>query len=998
MPISSTFSQMHSLGRNKKYSQLFLKNGRASFAGTLALWLFLVLLGTLADPAFAQTVQFVPTGSMTFPKASHSATLLNSGLVLVAGGQGGTLADESAADLYDPATGMFTATGSMTTTRLCHTATLLNNGKVLFAGGDIEDESILGTVSAELYDPSTGTFTATGNMTTARMCQTATLLNNGQVLITGGENFTSGHTLLASAELYDPTTGTFTATGSMSVPRVFQTATLLSNGKVLVAGGFDVLNTVINPVTSSAEIYDPATGSFSATGSMTTVRDTFDAVLLKDGTVLVLGGSEEPQSAELYDPVDGTFTSLGNMQYAHPIAFTATLLGNGSVLIAGGDIIASAEIYDPATSSFSPTSSMTAPRYFHTATLLNDGQVLVAGGQNESDYLSSAELYALPAISFSMSSLSFGNETTGITSPAQNVTVTSNLPISLNISEIGITGTNPGDFAETDNCGSSLASGASCAASITFTPTAIGDRSALFTITDNALGSPQSVSLEGTGIAPAPIVSLSSIVLTFANQNVGSTSPSQAILLKNTGYAALNISSIAVTGTNNGDFAQTNTCGSSVVAGASCAINVTFTPTATGTRTASVTITDNASDSPESVSLTGNGVVPILNLATPVIFGGTAVGTTSSQSITPSNTGGGPLTISSITITGVNAGDFSQTNTCGTGIAAGGNCTITFIFSPMAAGSRTATLTMTDNAAGSPQTVSLSGTGLVPVVNISPSTVSFPTQYVGTSGLPQNVTLTNSGAAPLAIASVTASPSDYAALSSCGNSLQTNASCSIGVFFDPTVGGNRTGTLTITDNAGGSPQIVTLAGVGEDFSVLASSQTATIAPGQTASYSLSVSPIGGFKQTITFSCSGAPSNSTCTVTPGSAALNGSSSASVAVMVATQARSVIHKDPPATIPILLRLGHLFDLACLLLAVATGLLGLFRDRRPQFTYVLLTLLVLFAGITIYGCNTSNGSGGIGTPGTPAGNYVIAVSASFSSGTTTLTHTSNLTLTVQ
>jgi hypothetical protein len=330
-----------------------------------------------------------PTGSMTVARESHTATLLDSGLVLVAGGynRGQTLAS---AELYDPAAGTFTNTASMTAARQCHTATLLRNGKVLIAGGQAVLSPQL--ASAELYDPVAGTFAATGSMSDGRCYHTATLLPNGKVLIVGGiDNMLS--TPLATAELYDPSVGTFAATGSTTVARESHTATLLDGGMVLIAGGDGDFPDNL----ASAELYDPSTGTFALTGYMTVGRDRHTATLLSNGKVLIVdgtgGGLGALARADIYDPSAGTFARASSPSVARA-DHTATLLPNGTALIAGGDDAGSAELFDPGAGTFTVTRSLTVSRILSTATLLPNGTVLIAGGTDgSSGTLASAELY-----------------------------------------------------------------------------------------------------------------------------------------------------------------------------------------------------------------------------------------------------------------------------------------------------------------------------------------------------------------------------------------------------------------------------------------------------------------------------------------------------------------------------------------------------------------------------------------------------------------------------
>jgi len=294
----------------------------------------------------------------------------------------------------------FQSTGIMSTPRTGPTATLLQSGKVLVTGGN--SCYFLGyysrhcpLASAEIYDPGTGTFATTGTMAVKRVFHTATPLSNGKVLVAGGPD--------ASAELYDPASGTFAATGSMSVARSSHTATLLANGKVLITGGYNASGTL-----DSAELYDLSTGTFSATGTMTTAHASHSATLLANGKVLIAGGFNSTgtlTTAELYDPTTGTF-SAANSTTSKRRDHTATLLGNSSVLVAGGDdngmASSSAEVYDGVTGSFVVTGPMMTARTAHVAILLNNGTVLIAGGSNStggSDL--TAELYDVASGSFS---------------------------------------------------------------------------------------------------------------------------------------------------------------------------------------------------------------------------------------------------------------------------------------------------------------------------------------------------------------------------------------------------------------------------------------------------------------------------------------------------------------------------------------------------------------------------------------------------------------------
>jgi prolyl-tRNA editing enzyme YbaK/EbsC (Cys-tRNA(Pro) deacylase) len=345
-----------------------------------------------------------PIGELAVGRQIQTATRLADGRVLVAGGYDAADVALASADLYDPPTGAFRRTGPLAVARGYDTATRLVDGRILIAGGNPHQWQFDGPflASAELYDPQTGTFSPTGSLATARNLHSATRLADGRVLMVGG-NDTGTHSL-AVAELYDPKSGTFSPTGSLAMARGFHTATRLADGRVLIVGGTSV-GWNGPPFLASAEIYDPKTGRFAGTRPMAVARGSHTATLLADGRVLITGGTDigtrSLASAELYDPKTGTFSATGLMTAARTF-HEATLLADGRVLVTGGDpagwsydgpFLASAEIYDPKTGAFAATGQLATARTYHTATLLADGRVLVAAGYGDLGPLASAETY-----------------------------------------------------------------------------------------------------------------------------------------------------------------------------------------------------------------------------------------------------------------------------------------------------------------------------------------------------------------------------------------------------------------------------------------------------------------------------------------------------------------------------------------------------------------------------------------------------------------------------
>ncbi len=316
--------------------------------------------------------------------------------------------------------------------------------------------------------------------------------------------------------------------------------------------------------------------------------------------------------------------------------------------------------------------------------------------------------FVVPAAigTLSEANVTFGAQLVGTNSPPRTVTLTNTGELTLDIASVSITGTNAGDFAQTNTCGSSLAPRARCTITITFTPTQLGPRRAAVTINDNSPVAPQIVDLSGTGVVLVPNVTLSTAALSFGTQLVRSSGSAQSVNLSNYATSALDIS-ISITGTDSVDFAQTNTCGSSVAPIAGCTISVTFTPTQIGARTAILLVNDSA------VTLSGTGGFSAVAFnPTFINFGRLHVGQSHTAPITMTNTGNSTLDITSIAITGTSAADYSQSNNCGASVAPGASCTINATFAPIRTGLLLADVTMTDNAEGSPHKVQLKGKAL----------------------------------------------------------------------------------------------------------------------------------------------------------------------------------------------------------------------------------------------------------------------------------------------
>src|SRR5581483_9622959 len=365
----------------------------------LSLICLLGLIILMVSTSGAQvTGTWTATGSMSTARYAAPAVLLKSGQVLVSGGNSGTNV-LATAELYDPLTGTWLPTGSMKTARSYHTATLLPNGRVLIAGGCTDVNCSAATASAEIYDPATGSWRTAGNMSTLRYFFSATRLQNGNVLVEGGCNQGNCGTVTNTAEIFNSRTGQWSLTGAMSVARDYHTATLVAGGKVLVSGGYTVTG-----ASNNAEMYDPPTGLWTTMAAMTSARALHSATALANGKVMVAGGivGYLPSAAtEVYDPVANKWRATGNLNTKRAEQ-SSILLPTGKVMVSGGYSytrpsyfnLASCEIFDAATRAWSFTGNMTIDRDGHSLVVLTNRQVLAVGGlSTTAGVLSSAELY-----------------------------------------------------------------------------------------------------------------------------------------------------------------------------------------------------------------------------------------------------------------------------------------------------------------------------------------------------------------------------------------------------------------------------------------------------------------------------------------------------------------------------------------------------------------------------------------------------------------------------
>lgn len=562
-------------------------------------------------------------------------------------------------------------------------------------------------------------------------------------------------------------------------------------------------------------------------------------------------------------------------------------------------------------------------------------------------------------------------------SPARTVTLTNTGNGTLTVGAVSISG----DFSETDTCAkSSLASGQSCAVSITFSPAQNGTRTGTLVLTSDSNGNTTSaatVALQGSSQASFRAV-LTPTALTFGGVAVGTTSAVQNITVSNTGTGSGGLGAANVTG----DFAiKSNTCGASLASQTGCTLSIAFVPTTSGTRTGTFSIATDAGT--QAATLAGTGTLPATDKLAPtsLTFASLTVGSNSAaQSVTLTNDGDVALTLVSASVT---SGDFTAVNGCGASLAAHSTCSIRVAFVPRSVGPQTGTLIVSD--VQRQQVVTLTGTAIAGAgVSLLPGTLSFGQTGVGNATAPQTAVLTNNGGVPITLSGINLT-GDFgltAATGACatGSTIAVGSSCLLPVAFAPKAGGPRTGSIAVASNS--ATQTLNLSGAGIDFTLAASGPTSTtVSSGASGTYALLLTPAVAGTQAVTYTCTGAPSHAKCNVTSTYADLSATSTVSVTVLTGTTT-AALHGTPDWNGE-----NRLRAVACALLAPALlWLVPGARRRAPA----LLTLLMLIAATALNGCGSgrkipedgsgSSGGSGSGSSGvvTPTGTYNLTVTA--------------------
>ena len=695
-----------------------------------------------------------------------------------------------------------------------------------------------------------------------------------------------------------PTTldfGTITVNQMSSLPVTITNAgaAAISVNSILLsgpdAGAFSQTNTCGTSLPGSSSCTITVTFQPVSSGSKTATLTIRDSDPSSPQTVSLSGTSSAASPGVQFSPVSLAF---GNGIFQTPSApMTTTLTNSGTASLSISKIAVTGD-----TSDFSETNtcgsavaqgaSCTITVTFTPAAIgARSASVSVTDNATGSPQTVSLTGTGLTALTITPASLGFGTVNVGSTSTL-SLSIKNSSIASIAVTSFVFGGADPGDFSQTNTCGTSLAGNSSCTVSVTFKPASTGSRSGTLSIKDSDPSSPQVVDLTGTGSGSSG-VSFSPSSLAFGNQPYQSPSATMTTTMSNTGTATLDISSITLTGSDTADFKRSTTCGTSLAKDASCTISITFVPTALGARTASISVSDSATGSPQTVPLTGTGISALTISPTVLTFGIVNSGTSATMQATVTNGSTASIGITNFSFSGADPGDFSQTNNCGSALGGNKACTITVTFKPTAPGSRAAVLMITDADPSSPQEITLSGTGGVPAVILSPTSLTFPSQALNKASKPQTVTLTNSGTGTLSFTGISITggdKQDFTDTTTCKSGMAPGATCTLTVTFTPTALGARTAALTISDNVANSPQSVPLTGTGSalDFEPASSFDFGTVAIGSTGTFTVNLTNVdsltvvfkdhlfiganpGDFSETTTCGLSILP-KATCTIT------------------------------------------------------------------------------------------------------------------------------------
>jgi hypothetical protein len=577
-----------------------------------------------------------------------------------------------------------------------------------------------------------------------------------------------------------------------------------------------------------------------------------------------------------------------------------------------------------------------------------------------------------------------------------------------------------------------VAPGSVCSLVASFTPTTTGAFTAEVEFIDNSgAGSPQVVILNGTGTGMAPLLGIAPSSVSFGTQPVGMTSGMQIVTLTNTGSAPLQLTGIAITGSNSTNFGfvlkGATPCSypsGTLAAGASRTISVDFAPQAAGPVSATLSISDNAAGSPQSVALSGTGGTSGISLAPATLnLASQTVGASSAaQVVNVNNTGTTPVAMT-ISIAGNNPGDFAETDNCSQSPLAGGKaCVVNISFDPTQSGARSAEVLISDTAPHSPQIVMVNGTAVQAAATISPSgTIGFGGALAGTASTPVTLTITNSGTPPaiLTVRGATVSPAgNFAATNNCNAGVPAGGNCTLALTFTPAASpaaapcgsdaGAKAATLTITDNSPTSPQIIALSGTATDFCLApAGVASQTVTAGSRITYQLVADSLGTFAGAVALTCTDGASLSTCSVQPATVNLSSGAQAPIALSINTTTNSVV---PPGKIPDVHRLGPsvppavawgvraiMLWMLLLLLPILLWASVAKRHSSRAIRFAQTGALAILLSIGLVAC-FGNGTATLPAVGTPTGTYTMTVTGTFTGTGGSTTRNVQVTLVVQ